>query len=195
MKNRFVKKIPLLALAGFICAVGVGAPQVTLAKQAASTSKVVTQQSQKTLPKIEIGQKFTAPGLKLKENTYVLDHKMSDVNGDSVKDKVILVGTKEKIDGKLDAYASDLSVIVQDGKTHKYVKYDWMNNVDGTLSGEFGREPNLIIGDYTGNKVDDIIVTAPQGGNGGYVDHLVLTWEKNKLKALFADNQYTDLNR
>ncbi|MGV2787467.1 hypothetical protein GNF98_17575, partial [Clostridium perfringens] len=138
---------------------------------------------------------FTAPGLKLKENTYVLDHKMSDVNGDSVKDKVILVGTKEKIDGKLDAYASDLSIIVQDGKTHKYVKYDWMNNVDGTLSGEFGREPNLIIGDYTGNKVDDIIVTAPQGGNGGHVDHLVLTWEKNKLKALFADNQYTDLNR
>lgn len=191
MKKQFVKKISFLALAGFICAVGIG-PQVSLAKQTASVPKVINQQSQKTSPKIEIGQKIRVPELKLKENTYVLDYKPSDINGDSVKDKVILVGTKEKNDGKLDAYASDLSVIVQDGKTKKYVKYDWVyKGTDGKLYGEIGREPNLIIGDYTGNKVDDIIVTAPQGGNGGDVDHLILTWEGNKLKAVFTDNQST----
>ncbi|USG68271.1 hypothetical protein NDK47_13725 [Brevibacillus ruminantium] len=178
MKNQHVKKISVLVLAGFICAVGVGKTQVTSAEQIAST------------PKLEIGKKFIAPELKLKENTYVLDYKISDVTGDSVDDKVILVGTKEMIDGKLDAYASDLSIVVQDGKTNGYVKYDWLTKgTDGTWYGEFGREPNLIIGDYTGNKVNDIIVTAPQGGNGGYVDHLVVAWEKNRLKAVFADNQ------
>ncbi|MGE7024585.1 hypothetical protein [Solibacillus cecembensis] len=183
MKKQYVKKIPYLVLAGIICAVGIGAPQVSLAKQA--DSKVVTQQSEKTSPKIEIGKKLKVPELKLKENTYVLDYKVSDINGNSVKDNVILVGTKEKIDGKLDVYANDLSIIVQEGKTKKYIKYDWMiKETDGKLYGESAREPNLIIGDYTGNKVNDIIVTAPQGGNGGHVDHLILTWEgnKNKLK-------------
>ncbi|WP_082112484.1 hypothetical protein [Paenibacillus sp. DMB20] len=141
---------------------------------------------------MEIGQKFNVPELKLKKNTYVLDYKISDVQGDSVADKVILVGTKEKIDGKLDAYASDLSIIVQDGKTKKYQKHAWLiKDKDGSLSGEFGREPSLIVGDYTGDKVDDIIVTAPQGGNGGFVDHLVLSWQENKLKVVFADNQAT----
>ncbi|MBE9917033.1 hypothetical protein G8C92_23720 [Paenibacillus donghaensis] len=192
MKNKFVKKIPYLALAGFICAVGIG-PQVSLAKQAASAPKVANQQSQKTSPKIEIGQKFRIPELKLKENTYVLDYKPTDINGDSVKDQVILVGTKEKMDGKLDAFASNLSVIVQDGKTKKYVKYDWISKgTDGKLYGEIGREPNLIIGDYTGNKVDDIIVTAPQGGNGGHVDHLILTWEGNTLKNVLAKDVVAD---
>ncbi|WP_429845148.1 hypothetical protein [Brevibacillus sp. FIR094] len=178
MKNQHIMKISVLALAGIICAVGVGKTQASAAETASAL-------------KVEIGQKFIAPELKLKENTYVLDYKKADVSGDSVEDQVILVGTKELIDGSLDAYASDLSIVVQDGKTQKYVQYDWMSNVDGTLSGEFGREPNLIIGDYTGDKVDDIIVTAPQGGNGGYVDHIALAWEENKLKAIFADNEYT----
>ncbi|MFU1794354.1 hypothetical protein ACM1RC_10835 [Paenibacillus azoreducens] len=193
MKKQIAKKIPYLALAGFICAVGIGSPQISLAKQGNAAPKVVNQQSQKTLQKIEIGQKIRVPELKLKENTYALDYKISDVTGDSVKDQVILVGTKEKINGKLDAYASNLSVIVQDGKTKKYVKYDWLSKgTDGKLYGELGREPNLIIGDYTGNKVNDIIVTAPQGGNGGYVDHLILTWEGNKLKDVLAKDVVAD---
>ncbi|MFE0559781.1 hypothetical protein ACFW1P_28050 [Paenibacillus sp. NPDC058910] len=189
MKKQYVKKITFLA-AGFICAAAILTPQVSQAKQVTTVPKGVTPQTNKALPKLKLGQKIIVPELKLKENTYVLDYKMSDVNGDSVQDKVILVGTKEKIDGKLDAYASDLSVIVQDGKNQKYVKYDWVNKgTDGKMYGELGREPNLIIGDYTGNRVNDIIVTSPQGGNGGYVDHLILTWEGNKLKDVLADNQ------
>ncbi|SMF79708.1 hypothetical protein SAMN05661091_1761 [Paenibacillus uliginis N3/975] len=191
MKKQYVKKITLLA-AGFICAAAIYTPQVSLAKQATTVPKGATQQTNKALPKLKLGQKIIVPELKLKENTYVLDYKISDVNGDSVADKIILVGTKEMIDGKMDAYASDLSIIVQDGKKHKYSKYDWVNkDTEGTLYGELGREPNLIIGDYTGDKVDDIIVTAPQGGNGGYVDHLVLSWQENKLKVVFADNEAT----
>ncbi|MGD8192123.1 hypothetical protein ACQCN2_19305 [Brevibacillus ginsengisoli] len=192
MKNLHGKKVTFLVLAGLIGAVGVVTPLVVSAKQTTSVPTVATQQTPKASSKVVIGQKFVAPQLKLKDNTYTLDYKISDVNGDSVQDKVILVGTKEMIDGTLDAYASDLSVVVQDGKTHGYVKYDWVyKGTDGKMYGEIGREPNLIIGDYTGDKVDDIIVTAPQGGNGGYVDHLILAWEENKLKAIFADNQDT----
>ena len=191
MKKQNVKKITLLG-AGVICAAAILTPQVSLAKQATSVPQAVTKHTEKTSPKLEIGQKFNVPELKLKKNTYVLDYKISDVQGDSVADKVILVGTKEKIDGKLDVYASDLSIIVQDGKTKKYQKHAWLiKDKDGSLSGEFGREPSLIVGDYTGDKVDDIIVTAPQGGNGGFVDHLVLSWQENKLKVVFADNQAT----
>ena len=128
MKKQYVKKLSFLVLAGFICAAGVGKLQGASAEQTAQS------------PKVEIGQKFIVPELKLKENTYVLDYKMDDVDGDSVEDKVILVGTKEMIDGTLDAYADNLSIVVQDGKTQGYVKHDWVNKgTDGTLYGVLGR--------------------------------------------------------
>lgn len=191
MKNQQAKKIPLLAMAGLICAVSIGTPQVIFAKQASSTPKAVTQPTKNNKSSnVEIGQKCRIPELKLKENTYVLDYKQSEITGDNIQDNVILVGTKEKLNGKLDTYARDLSIIIQDGKTKKYVKYDWIfKGSDGKMYREIGREPNLIIGDYTGNKVNDIIVTAPQGGNGGFVDHLILTGENLNLKDVMVDNQ------
>ncbi|MCJ8013461.1 hypothetical protein MUG84_17180 [Paenibacillus sp. KQZ6P-2] len=192
MKKLNVKKVSILLAAGFLCSATISTHQVTFAKQATAVPQAKTEQAVKTLSELKIGQKFIVPELKFKDNTYVLDYKTTDVQGDSVADRVILVGTKEMYNGELDAYASDLSIIVQDGKTQKYTKYDWLNKgTDGTMYGELGREPNLIVGDYTGDKVDDIIVTAPQGGNGGYVDHLVLSWQENKLKVVFADNQAT----
>ena len=39
MKKQYVKKIPFLALAGFICAVSIGKLQVSLAKQATKAPK------------------------------------------------------------------------------------------------------------------------------------------------------------
>ncbi|BFH62552.1 hypothetical protein [Paenibacillus azoreducens] len=39
MKNQYAKKIPLLALASFICAVSMSAPQVSFAKEATSAPK------------------------------------------------------------------------------------------------------------------------------------------------------------
>lgn len=177
MKNQYTKKIYVLVLTGVIfCTLGIGNFQVISAKQTSSN------------PKIKIGQKFVVPGLKLKQNTYVLDYKEADVTGDSVPDEVILGGTKEKIAGKLDAYASNLSVIVQNGKTKKHVKYDWLfKGTDGKWHGEMGRKPNLIINEHTSDNVRDIIVVAPQGGSGGHVDRLGLTWKNNRLQAVFVD--------
>ncbi|WP_230192005.1 hypothetical protein [Paenibacillus sp. CECT 9249] len=42
--------------------------------------------------------------------------------------------------------------------------------------------------------MDDMIVTVPQGGNGGYVNHLVVAWADNKLKAVFDDHQEFSAN-
>ncbi len=39
-----------------------------------------------------------------------------------------------------------------------------------------GYNSKLFIGDFTGDKVDDVLVTVPSGGSGGYVEHRIVTF-------------------
>ena len=121
--------------------------------------------------------------LKLPKNTYVVDYKESDVTGDSIKDKVYLVGTKEK---KEDIYASNLNIIVQNGKTNKFIK---TNNSDFG-----GYEGHLFIGDFTGDKVNDILATADTGGSGGIVENRIFTIDKNKIDTIFNEKDNEGVN-
>lgn len=118
--------------------------------------------------------------LNLPKNTYVVDYKEADVTGDKVIDKIYLVGVKEK---KKDIFASDLNIIVKNGKTKKFVK---------TNSKEFGGyEGHLFIGDFTGDKVNDIMATADTGGSGGIIENRIYTLDKNKINTIFdeVDNE------
>lgn len=121
--------------------------------------------------------------LKLPKNTYVVDYKESDVTGDSIKDKVYLVGTKEK---KEDIYASNLNIIVQNGKTNKFIK---------TNDSDFGGyEGHLFVGDFTGDKVNDILATADTGGSGGIVENRIFTIDKNKIDTIFNEKDNEGVN-
>jgi hypothetical protein len=137
--------------------------------------------------KFEIGKKLVVNELNLSENTYVFDKKLKDINGDNIKDTVVLTGVK--IDPK-DSYAFDMSIIIEDGKTKKFCKKDWtFKGTDGKVHGNVGRMPKLFIGDFTGDEIKDVMVTAPQGGNGGFVNHMIMTFNENKPAIIFSNKE------
>lgn len=129
------------------------------------------------------GKKIKQNDLELPQDTYVVDYKEADVTGDKVKDRVYLVGVKEKEEN---VFVSDLNIIVQNGKTKKFVN---------TKNKDFGGyEGSLFIGDFTGDKVNDIMVTAAHGGSGGTVNNRVYTVDKNSIKTIFNEKDNEGVN-
>jgi hypothetical protein len=117
-------------------------------------------------------------GLVLKKGQCVLDEKQGDVNGDKIKDTVYLVG--EKVD-KDSMYVTNIDVKVVDGKTNKVVPA----KLDD--AGGYGGE--LFLGDFTGDKIDDIMVELPTGGSGGIVDYRILNMKDNKPQVIFGEKE------
>lgn len=129
------------------------------------------------------GKKAKQNDLQLPKNTYVVDSKEADVTGDKVKDKVYLVGVKEK---EKDIYVSDFNIIVQNGKTKKFIN---------TKNKDFGGyEGSLFVGDFTGDKVNDIMVTADNGGSGGTINSEIYTVNKNSIKTIFNEKDNEGIN-
>ncbi|QXM05616.1 VCBS repeat-containing protein [Crassaminicella indica] len=123
----------------------------------------------------KIGDKFT----KMCDKAYVVDYKLEDVTGDNIKDNVILVGTKTVSD----IFCDTLTVVVQDGKTKEYSKATYKD-----FRGYQDKEM-LFIGDFTGDKVKDVMVSASTGGSGGIVDHMIATFKDNKPSVIFTDKE------
>lgn len=133
-----------------------------------------------SLKNVKIGEKIVIKDLKLDPNTYVLDFKMEDVTGDKVKDSVILVGEKQN---KNDIFANKLNIVVQNGKTKKYIK-----TVTENLGG-YKDDEMLFIGDFTGDKINDVMINAPTGGSGGIVEHVIATFKNNKPTIIFSEKE------
>lgn len=126
-----------------------------------------------------IGERFIVPGVAQEDNVYVIDASKADVTGDGVEDQVILVGAK--LESPQDIYSENIAIIVKEGKTEKYLKntYDKFNGYVG--------EKSLFIGDFTGDQVSDVMVTAGTGGTGGYMNHLIVTFKDNQSKIVFDE--------
>ncbi|WFD10326.1 hypothetical protein [Tepidibacter hydrothermalis] len=126
----------------------------------------------------KVGEKFTVADMKMGNDAYVIDYKLEDVTGDKVKDNIVLVGNKED---KEAMFVDNLNIIVQDGKTKKYTKatYEYFGGYDC--------EDMMFIGDFNGDKVNDVMVSAPTGGSGGIVEHMIATFKDHKPSVIFTD--------
>lgn len=105
------------------------------------------------------------------ENTFILDAKQAEVNGDGKIDTVLLIGHKPGM--ALNLFADDLQVVTVDGETHQEIL---------APAGQFasGFVPSLKIGDSNGDKVMDVYVIMPNGGPDGQTVTSVLTYVKKK---------------
>lgn len=122
-------------------------------------------------------------GLNLAKNQYILDQKVGDVNGDKIKDTVYLVGEKEKKD---DIYNQNVNVLIKYGKT---------NNVQNAkLKDLGGYEGKLFVGDFTGDKADDIFVSLATGGSGATLDNRILTVKNGAVKVIFDEKENMGAN-
>lgn len=105
---------------------------------------------------------------KLPSNMHKLVQKQVDVTGDKKADVITLYGQKEKAS---DIYNEELLLVINDGKSKKTSS---ISLHDG------GYSPQLLVPDLTSDKVADIMVTADDGGSGGYKTSHIYTLKNNK---------------
>jgi hypothetical protein len=134
------------------------------------------------LPSYKINSPISIPELKLSENTYISDYKYVDITGDNIEDNVILIGTKSN---KEDIYFENLNIIVQNGKTKKFIK-----SYLGKDSG--GYEPTIFLGDFNGDKMPDIFVKMPTGGSGGFIDYSITNFNGNNSSVLWDSKEFNN---
>lgn len=105
------------------------------------------------------------------DNTFILDVKQAELNGDDKIDSVLLIGHKPGM--ALNLMTDELQVVMIDGETNQKI----VAPVGGLAKGYV---PSLNVGDYNGDKVMDVYVTMPNGGSVGQTAYSLLTFTNNK---------------
>lgn len=126
---------------------------------------------------IEVGQEFTA--IDYSTTKYVLNYKVSDLNGDAINDVVIFVGEKESVDS---VSVTNADVVFYDGALQTYINAD--------LKKFNGDNARLELADLTGDTYDDVVVILSNENDEKTIR--VLTIADEKLKEIFKakDNNY-----
>ncbi len=103
-----------------------------------------------------------------------------DVNGDGIPDNVFLTGTKTPDS----PFIQNITLVIQDGATGRMTTVPLRDNA--------GYSPSLFLGDFTGDRVADILVTIQSGGSGATTYDYVYSFAGNILKLLFDFNAYNE---
>jgi len=103
-----------------------------------------------------------------------------DVNGDNVPDYVYLTGTRTPNSG----FIRDITLVIKDGKTG--IKQSTM------LVSDAGYSPTLFLGDFTGDKINDILVSIASGGSGGIMFYYLFSDINNQINMLFNYEDYNN---
>ncbi|MBI0580109.1 VCBS repeat-containing protein [Neobacillus cucumis] len=103
-----------------------------------------------------------------------------DVTGDRVPDNVYLTGIKTVAS----PFIQNITLHVQDGRTGKAKSVP--------LRESAGYNPTIFLGDFTGNRVDDILISTATGGSGGIMYHTIYSFVENTEQLLFDINIYNE---
>lgn len=109
------------------------------------------------------------------QGVYILDFKQGDVNGDGVIDNIYLIGDKPF--GLESSYAENIAILVQDGKDYGYNAINLKENT--------GYKPSVELVDFSGDRIDNILVCIDSGGSGGYMLSYIYSFKENIPKKIF----------
>lgn len=101
-----------------------------------------------------------------------------DVNGDRIQDKIYLIGTIVP-DSPFIRY---ITLVIQDGRTGRFVIQKLEENA--------GYNPRIFLGDFTGDGVNDILISIDSGGSGAFMYHYIYTFVNGSLQLIFDFNKY-----
>lgn len=101
-----------------------------------------------------------------------------DVTGDTVPDTVYLTGIKTPDS----PFTQNITLHVQDGRTGGVKSVPLRENA--------GYNPAIFLGDFTGNGVEDILISIATGGSGGIMYHYIYSFVENNPQLLFDFNVY-----
>jgi hypothetical protein len=110
----------------------------------------------------------------------VVSYVVGDVNGDGIPDNVYLTGTKTPDS----PFIQNITLVIQGGMTGGFTSV--------SLSDNAGYNPTLFLGDFTGDRVNDILISINSGGSGGIMYHYIYSFINNSVKLLFDFNVYNE---
>ncbi len=110
----------------------------------------------------------------------IVSYAKGDVNDDGIPDTVYLTGIKTP--GSL--FTQNITLVIQDGMTGRFTSIP--------LSENAGYNPTLFLGDFTGDGVDDILISIASGGSGGTMYHYIYSFVNNATQLLFDFNVYNE---
>lgn len=114
------------------------------------------------------------------KNVVVIDFKKGDVTGDRVVDYVYLIG--DQYEGE--SFTHNIRLKIVDGRTKCSTIISLKENE--------GYPKKLFLGDFTGDSVDDILVSIASGGSGGTGYFYVYSFLYNIPKLLFDYEKFND---
>ncbi|MFC0273509.1 VCBS repeat-containing protein [Metabacillus herbersteinensis] len=106
--------------------------------------------------------------------------KRGDIQGDGIIDNVLLTANKTPNS----PFRKNITLVVQNGSTNHIQQIPFKNNV--------GYNPTLFLGDFTGNKVDDILVVIDTGGSGGAIYAYVFSYINGQMRQIFNSDVFNN---
>ncbi|PWV97373.1 hypothetical protein DFQ01_12115 [Paenibacillus cellulosilyticus] len=117
----------------------------------------------------------------VKSQPSIVASAQGDVTGDGVSDNVYLTGVRTADS----PFVQQITLVVQDGSSGRVTHTRLQDNA--------GYSPSLFLGDFTGNKVNQILVSINSGGSGGIMYHFVYSYLNNVATIIFNYKAYNDL--
>ncbi|MBT2758032.1 VCBS repeat-containing protein [Mesobacillus foraminis] len=111
-------------------------------------------------------------------NTSIAASKRGDIDGDGIIDNVLLTGNKAPDS----PFWRNITLFIQNGKTN--------HSQEITLKNNAGYNPTLFLGDFTGNKVNDILVVIDTGGSGGAIYAYVFSHINGQMNQIFNSDTF-----
>lgn len=115
-------------------------------------------------------------------NPHVVAFAQGDVTGDGVQDRVYLTG----INTPDSPFTQNITLLVQDGRTGMVTSTSLPENANA------GYNPRLFLGDFTGDGVEEILISIDTGGSGGTMYHYIYSYLRNRPQLLFDSNVYNE---
>ncbi|WP_234405449.1 VCBS repeat-containing protein [Paenibacillus sp. IHBB 10380] len=112
---------------------------------------------------------------------HILDSGRGDVTGDGVPDEIWLIGIQQDPSSP---FITGIRLLIKDGATSKTYQI--------TPSENAGYNPRLFIGDFTGDRISDILVTIESGGSGATTFNDLYSLAEGKAQLLFNSESYND---
>lgn len=120
------------------------------------------------------------PSSSMRNKAVLLEAKWGDVTGDGVPDFVYLTGNPPADDGS--PFTDHIRLHVMNGHTR--------TTMTTTLQNDAGYEPQLFLGDFTGDHVDEVLVSIQSGGSGAFTYNEMYSYLNNQQQQLYNNDWF-----
>ncbi|MEG0774263.1 VCBS repeat-containing protein [Clostridium sp.] len=115
----------------------------------------------------------------MRNNTYILDFKQGDVNGDGFPEDIYLLGEKTSPD---EFFSDNITLLIKVPKANIYIKVP--------LHNASGYNAELYLGHFTDHDKLDMLVSVDTGGSGRYILSYLYTLKNLKPVLIFDSNVF-----